>query len=62
VYTDTDLTKGTNGYGRMYLGELADLPSDSDDPITLDIDTFEVRNFRKTPTIKSDGAERKIWL
>jgi len=59
VWLAQDVVNG----GYLYLGELADLDSDElADPLTVD-DAFEIRAFRKIPSVAdATRFERKAWL
>ncbi len=65
VYFKTDITKGLDGWGFLFLGSLTDLASDTSNPTSESLDPYdiyEIKSYRKTPTIKNSRSERKVWL
>lgn len=58
VYVDIDIKEGEY----LFLGDLDDSSLDSDGSNFLDVDSFEVKAFRKTPNISGTQFERKVFL
>jgi len=57
IYTAEDVE--TTGW--LWIGELEDLPSDSDDPRTVE-HAFEIKKFVKIPALHNDVVLRKAFL
>jgi len=57
VYLNQDVDLG----GYLMLGDLDDIPSDSQLPTDFS-GAFEIRGFNKIPNIKGTKFERKAWL
>jgi len=58
VYVGIDIKEGEY----LFLGDLDDSLLDSDGSNFLDVNSFEVKAFRKTPNLGGTQFERKVFL